>query len=288
MTTPRTDIIPADWSLWSYSKPEFIRPLLGGLTNKSYLISAGDALLVLRKNSAISAALNLNRQTEAQVLGLADSEGLCAPLIHYDADYQYMVSRYVVGKHWRADDAGLSVLARLLARVHQLPAVDSYLDIEHKATSYWRAIDEEAVFSSDLSALTERVAEHIEGAKSFAGASCVCHNDLLLENLIATDGSRLYAIDWEYAAMGDPFYDLAVIVEGHGLDEPQQHVLLAEYLARPVSADDRQRLAHWRVIYGYLTVLWYAVQWSSGLMKTAETSRDITEQIRVLNTRFTL
>ena len=88
--------------------------------------------------------------------------------------------------------------------------------------------------------------------------------------------------------MGDPFYDLAVIVEGHGLDEPQQHVLLAEYLARPVSADDRQRLAHWRVIYGYLTVLWYAVQWSSGLMKTAETSRDITEQIRVLNTRFTL
>ncbi|WP_269620508.1 choline/ethanolamine kinase family protein [Zhongshania sp. BJYM1] len=282
-----TDIIPADWSLWSMSKPEVIRPLLGGLTNKSYLISAGGSTLVLRQNSAISAALNLNRQTEAQVLTLADSEGLCAPLIHYDSDYQYMVSRYVTGRHWRADDHGLSTLAKLLARVHQLPAVDSYLDIEHKARSYWRAIDEDAVFSSDLSALTERVAEHIAGAKSFAGIPCVCHNDLLLENLIATDEGRLYAIDWEYAAMGDSFYDLAVIVEGHALNEQQQQLLLAEYLVRPVNTADWRRLTHWRVIYGYLTVLWYAVQWSSGIMKTADTSRDIAEQIRVLNTRFT-
>jgi len=281
-----TDIIPADWPQWSHSKPVLIRPLLGGLTNKSYLISANNNEMVLRRNSAISGALNLNRDTEAEALTLADSVGLCAPLIHYDSDLQYMICRYVHGQHWRADGAGIIALAKLLRRIHQLPAVSGKLDIADKATSYWQAINTDAPFANDLRGLADTVGSHIASAKSFNTEPCLCHNDLLLENLIAADDGKLYAIDWEYAAMGDPFYDLAVIVEGHELGQQQQQLLLAEYLARPGVKEDWQRLRHWRVIYGYLTVLWYAVQWSSGVMATAEASRNIEEQIQVLKLRL--
>ena len=34
-----------------------------------------------------------------------------------------------------------------------------------------------------------------------------CHNDLLAANFIQ-DGDRLWIVDWEYAGMGDPFFDL--------------------------------------------------------------------------------
>src|SRR4029078_10894211 len=34
-----------------------------------------------------------------------------------------------------------------------------------------------------------------------------CHNDLLNANFI-DDGARILIIDWEYAGMGDPFFDL--------------------------------------------------------------------------------
>ena len=34
-----------------------------------------------------------------------------------------------------------------------------------------------------------------------------CHNDLLNANFI-DDGRRIRIVDWEYAGMGDPFFDL--------------------------------------------------------------------------------
>ena len=36
-----------------------------------------------------------------------------------------------------------------------------------------------------------------------------CHNDLLNANFI-DDGARIRIVDWEYAGMGDPFFDLAI------------------------------------------------------------------------------
>lgn len=280
------DIIPVDWPKWSKTKPNLLKPLLGGLTNKSYLISADNADMVLRKNSTISAALNLDRVTEARVLVLADDAGLCAPLIHYDSDYQYVVSRYVEGKHWRADEQGIRSLATLLQRIHRLPAIDKYLTIADKAERYWQAIAKNAPHLADLKKVANKMMPLIESAKRLGSGACLCHNDLLRENLISTEEGRLYAIDWEYAAMGDPFYELAVIVEGQALKQSQQELLLSEYLARPISENDRQHLRDWQLIYCYLTVLWYAVQWSSGVMATPETSRHIAQQIQDLGSRI--
>lgn len=280
------DIIPVDWPKWSKTKPKLLKPLLGGLTNKSYLISADNTDMVLRKNSAISAALNLDRVTEARVLVLADNADLCAPLIHYDGDYQYVVSRYVEGKHWCADEQGIRSLAMLLQRIHCLPAIDTYLTIADKAERYWQAIANNAPHLADLKKVANKMMPLIESTKRLETGTCLCHNDLLRENLISTEAGRLYAIDWEYAAMGDPFYELAVIVEGHVLNQSQQELLLSEYFARPVSESDRQCLKNWRLIYCYLTVLWYAVQWSSGVMATPETSQHIARQIQDLNARL--
>ena len=45
-----------------------------------------------------------------------------------------------------------------------------------------------------------------------------CHNDLLNANFL-DDGERLRIVDWEYAGMGDPFFDLANFSINHELDE---------------------------------------------------------------------
>ena len=48
-----------------------------------------------------------------------------------------------------------------------------------------------------------------------------CHNDLLNANFI-DDGERLRIVDWEYAGMGDPFFDLANFAINHELDASRQ------------------------------------------------------------------
>ena len=43
-----------------------------------------------------------------------------------------------------------------------------------------------------------------------------CHNDLLNANFI-DDGARIRIVDWEYAGMGDPFFDLGNFSINHEL-----------------------------------------------------------------------
>ena len=77
-----------------------------------------------------------------------------------------------------------------------------------------------------------------------------CHNDLLNANFI-DDGHRIRIVDWEYAGMGDPFFDLGNFSVNHGLTPDEDRVLLEAYdgaerpagPARPADPDaDRVRL----------------------------------------------
>ncbi|GMG86343.1 choline/ethanolamine kinase family protein [Biformimicrobium ophioploci] len=285
MPAEPTDIIPADWQRWSSVQPTLLRPLAGGLTNSSYLLSAGERRLVLRRNSPNSAALDLDRVAEIRALQEADSAGLCAPLVHADPAHKYLVTEYLEGQPFpRADNATLLQLAELARGIHALPAIDAKLDIRSKAERYWQAIDTDAEFSSSLSGIRKSTEVHIDRAASLCCGPKLCHNDLNATNLIATNSGGLYAVDWEYAAMGDAFYELAVIVEEHQLSEPARQQLLGHYLGREVGYDDRQRLHHWRVVYRYLTVLWYAVQHYRGAMPGQDSLAAIRRQLDTIST----
>lgn len=273
------DIIPGDWPLWGTARPALARPLPGGLTNRSFLLEAGGERLVLRRNSPLSAALDLNRSAEEQALRLADRAGLCAPLVYCDPGHQYLVTRYLGGDQWDAANEGaLQQLAQLLRDIHRLPTVDAELDIDEKISRYWLSVALDSRFLQPLRSLERELRPHIATAQSLNSGKVLCHNDLLAENLVVT-GARLYAIDWEYAATGDPFYDLAVISEGLGLSGDRQQLLLSAYLQRAAAESDRQRLYHWQVIYGYLSALWYAVQFSSGALVDPDIERALIARI---------
>ena len=65
---------------------------------------------------------------------------------------------------------------------------------------------------------THRAAE-IEAALSGPEHEPVpCHNDLLAANFLH-DGTRIRIVDWEYAGMGDRYFDLGNFAVNNGLDE---------------------------------------------------------------------
>ena len=66
-----------------------------------------------------------------------------------------------------------------------------------------------------------------------------CHNDLLASNFI-DDGATIWIIDWEYAGMGDPFFDLGNFAVNQSLDNERCELLLQYYFGEARSAD----LAH--------------------------------------------
>ena len=62
-----------------------------------------------------------------------------------------------------------------------------------------------------------------------------CHNDLLNANFI-DDGARIRIVDWEYAGMGDPFFDLGNFSINHELTSTRTPTSSRRTTARPPAA----------------------------------------------------
>ncbi|MDC3332884.1 phosphotransferase family protein [bacterium] len=258
----------AQWPEWCVAKPVLLRQLHGGLTNTSFLIEVNNDLQVLRLNAVNGKALDLNRELERDVFTLASNAGISAALLYCSPRLDYLVYRYVAGHHVQPADVNTELfipkLAALLTSIHQLPAVSRRLNIRDKAKTYWQQIDASNGMFANLQAITPNIERHIDTAIALNTLPCVCHHDLLAENIIVTETNNLLAIDWEYAAMGDAFFDLAVVVEGLALNTDQTESLLSAYMGTnsPVQLiNAQQRLLHSRIVYSYISLLWYGVQY---------------------------
>jgi thiamine kinase-like enzyme len=85
-----------------------------------------------------------------------------------------------------------------------------------------------------------------------------CHNDLLNANFI-DDGVRIRIIDWEYAGMGDPFFDLGNFSINHELTSAEDELLLAAYDGE-VRPSRLARLTLMRVVSDFREAMWGVLQ----------------------------
>jgi thiamine kinase-like enzyme len=112
-------------------------------------------------------------------------------------------------------------------------------------------------------AWARQVARRVERARG-AFPERPCHNDLLNANFI-DDGDRIRIVDWEYAGMGDVFFDLANFSINNGLGREERQALLEAYFGEVRTRDERAlelmlfmsdfREAMWGVVQGAVSEL---------------------------------
>lgn len=258
------EVILSEWPAWCEQRPNVVRPLSGGLTNKTYLLQSADQQLVLRINAANSIALDLNRQAEIEVLQAVADTGIAAKLIYSDPEYRYIVTEFIVAEPWSLhysnSDVGVDKLAALLRTIHCVGSVSTVLDTELKARRYWQFIDHGSAVAKRLLALSTQLENSMQVANSLNKIPCLCHNDLLAANLLLGADGHVYAIDWEYAATGDAYFDLAAVIEGHELTAKKIEQLMLSYHLDNLEVINMRRLRVARINFCYLDLLWYCAQ----------------------------
>src|SRR4029453_15570596 len=85
-----------------------------------------------------------------------------------------------------------------------------------------------------------------------------CHNDLLSANFIVDD-ARLRIVDWEYAGMGDVFFDLANFSVNNGLSKDETAGLLRAYFG-DVRPEHERALTLMRYMSDFREAMWGVVQ----------------------------
>ena len=225
--------------------------LEGGLSNQTWLLEKAGRRAVLKiDNEPREPPLN-TRGEEAAIQTAAAAVGLAPDVLHV-ADGLYLTD-YVEGDVWSArsltDNDTLERLAAALRRVHVLPRTGRAFGARLAAEHYAAAIDFDRTIVAQCAAV-------IKGTRP-PRRPCLCHNDLVAENILATPAIRL--LDWEYACDNDPLFDLATVVEHHDLDEGQAtHLLDAYFDGR--GARSQARLHEQQRLYRALLWLWLAAR----------------------------
>jgi thiamine kinase-like enzyme len=120
--------------------------------------------------------------------------------------------------------AHIPELADLLRRIHAGPELPARFDSLGVGAAYARLVRERGGRVPDA-------AEPLLAAVArmrFERPMLPCHNDLLGANVL-DDGSRLWIVDWDYAGMGDPFFDFGNLSVNNGFTEADDETLLEAY-----------------------------------------------------------
>jgi thiamine kinase-like enzyme len=236
-------------------------PLTGGITNRNFRVRLGETEYVIRRPGKDTDLLGIDRESERLATDGAAALGI-APAVAARVE-DCLVTRFIACSAVSAQQLAARVeeIARALRAFHdsqvRLPTsfripdlLDNYLKIVRSHGETVPAGYTEAVV---VAARIESVLPPI--------AARPCHNDLLAGNIIrAREDGRLMIVDWEYAGMGDPRFDLGNLSINNGFDEAADERLLSAYYgARPTDAQ-RAALALMRVLSDAREGAWGVVQ----------------------------
>lgn len=213
-----------------------VEPLTGGITNSNFRVRVGGDDLVVRIPGSRTELLGIDRECEIAASRIAAGLGIGPELVDADPSLGCIVTRFIDGRPLRADEVGqepvIGQLAAALRLVHGAGAIGATFEPYRLVTRYHElAARHEVVEPFDFRAMAGVVAA-VARARPFE-PTALCHNDLLTANLLYDGGVRL--VDWEYAGMGDPFFDLGNLAANHAFTAEQQVSLLGHYFGE---ADD--------------------------------------------------
>ncbi len=227
-----------------------IEPIGGGITNHNFRVAVGGELFVLRVGGNDTELLGIDRSVEHGASLMAAALGVGPEVVAFLEPEGFLVTRFIEGEVGRVDATRAGETIRL---VHDGPPIpgrfDSFRVVEaYRSTAAAHGVAVPAAYD-EAQALAREI-EHRRGSPP----ARPCHNDLLNANFI-DDGTRLRIVDWEYAGMGDPCFDLGNYAVNHELDPDGEAELLAAY-----GSDDTAGVALMRFMSDFREAMWGVVQ----------------------------
>jgi thiamine kinase-like enzyme len=242
-----------------------LTPLSGGITNRNYLVTvAGEAeRYVIRLGGNDTHLLGISREVEHAATVAAAGVGIGPEVTAFVRPEGYLVTRFIVGAPVSLEQvhqpATLESVADSIRRIHGGPAIPGLFVPLRIVEAYLALATSRGVAQPQAWDEAHAVGRRIERALLEAPIEMrPCHNDLLNANFI-DDGERIRIVDWEYAGMGDPFFDLGNFSVNHDLTPDEDAVLLQAYEGE-VRPPRLARLALMRVVSDFREAMWGVLQ----------------------------
>jgi Ser/Thr protein kinase RdoA (MazF antagonist) len=207
------------------------RRLGGGLGHVSYLVSLPEQSYVVRLKTD-SAGATLGLEEEFALLGVVAAAGITPEPVRMDVGTDAMLIRFApraaaLTEAAAREPANIERIAKLLRRLHSVPAALRIFEPLRHAETYFAAAARRAPFTPRERRLAEELRTRAADYVKRYPPSAACHNDLVAANVL--DAGDLMLIDFEYAARAAPTLDLASLAAMNDFTDDDQRELLRAY-----------------------------------------------------------
>jgi thiamine kinase-like enzyme len=240
--------------------PVTLRPLAAGLVNESYRVERSGRVYSMRLAADVP-ELGFDRDWECAVLECAARAGLAPAVACCEPSQGILVTEWTGGHAWTAEELRLPdnirTLTGLVRQVHALPIP---MPARIMSPAAWIALYDRAAARAGMQSVRSAglrfaVNARLEDLAAIPSAHGVlCHSDLHRLNVAA--GERLVLLDWEYAHVADPYWDLAAWIANNDGTASFATQVLAGYLERPAGEHESARLRLLIWLYDYVCLLW--------------------------------
>ena len=233
----------------------------GGITNHNVKVTRPEGVFVLRIAGKDTELLGIDRRVELAATRAAAEVGIGPAVVDFVEPESWLVTRFVNGSipppERLREPPNLARVAGALRAFHHGPPIPGRFDALEVVETYRDTALGRGASLPDAFAGAHETARAI-AARRADQPPRPCHNDLLNANFIDA-GDRLVIVDWEYAGMGDPFFDLANFSINHELSADDRAVLLAAY-AGDAHAEALATLDLMRFMSDFREAMWGVVQ----------------------------
>lgn len=233
----------------------------GGITNHNVKVEVGGEAFVLRVAGRDTNLLGIDRRVEVEATRAAAALGIGPEVVAFVEPEGWLVTRFLDGAippvEAMREPRTLERVGAALRAFHDGVTIAGTFDSFRVVEAYRDTALERGGTVPDAFERAHETARLIE--ERLGGDALVpCHNDLLNANFLA-DGERLRIVDWEYAGMGNRFFDLANFSVNHELDDEGREALLAAYFGE-ARDEDARALELMRFMSDFREAMWGVVQ----------------------------
>jgi thiamine kinase-like enzyme len=223
--------------------------LPGGASNANFTLRAEDERYVVRLAEQNVERFGIDRRRGLAAHRAAGVAGIAPELLAVKLPEGHCMARFVDGDILDATSVrrsgNLERVGRGVRALHESGEIDgrwSVFDDVRRNVEISRR--ENLPLPRDFSELLERMQQIEQVFDHVAPPDVLCHNDLQLQNFIVS-GEKLWIVDFEYAAMGNPYFDLGGVgVNAEFTDEEEREFLAAYFGGFRPEVQARARLMH--------------------------------------------
>lgn len=246
--------------------------VLGGMTNKNYLVTINNKKYVLRIPGNGTSGM-INRYFEKINIEQAILVGIDKKFIYFNENTGVKISEYIENAETLNPETSkkienLFLTSNLLRKLHT-----SNIKFENNFDVFDEIIKYEKLIKNEKT-LEERYEKYLINRKKIFDLKGIllkngyrtvaCHNDTIPENFIKNKRNEIFLIDWEYSGMNDPMWDLAAHSLEVNLSKEMELFFLENYFNKKLESNEKLRIEIYKILQDFLWSIWTVVKEEMG------------------------